>query len=125
MPPLCKIGILTLLLCLFVPARAQPEPKMPLSSGQYNFKHRYAEQPNIRSLQLRVKITGKQIVVINVSKSSVFPKGPIAQGTIMWHAKSRKWIIGENEEDKQAEAVGGCSDGPEVIDLINRIYWTC
>lgn len=21
--------------------------------------------------------------------------------------------------------VGGCSDGPEVIDLEERIYWTC
>ena len=24
-----------------------------------------------------------------------------------------------------AEAVGGCSDGPEVVDLEKRIYWTC
>ncbi len=43
----------------------------------------------------------------------------------MWHAKSKHWIIGDNAKDKQAEEVGGCSDGPQVIDLKRGIYWTC
>ena len=29
------------------------------------------------------------------------------------------------EEDKNAGYVGGCSDGPEVIDLAKKVYWTC
>ena len=27
--------------------------------------------------------------------------------------------------DAGADEVGGCSDGPTVIDLVARIYWTC
>ena len=26
---------------------------------------------------------------------------------------------------RTATEVGGCSDGPEVVDLKKRIYWTC
>ena len=43
----------------------------------------------------------------------------------MWHAESEQWIIGRKEEDRSLRDVGGCSGGPRVIDLRNRVYWTC
>ena len=43
----------------------------------------------------------------------------------MWHPASKRWIIGEKPSDRSLQEVGGCSDGPEVVDLVRKIYWTC
>lgn len=79
----------------------------------------------MKSIQLLAVIRGRKIELINRTKSEVFPLGGIADGTLMWHAKSKKWIIGLSKSDKSAVNVGGCSDGPEVVDLRKKIYWTC
>jgi hypothetical protein len=101
------------------------EPKLPILPGQYAFRHKFSEQPDMQSIPLVARISGRHIILINEVQSSVFPKGVIAEGTLMWHAKSGQWIIGEDESDRQAEDVGGCSDGPDVVDLEHQIYWTC
>lgn len=36
-----------------------------------------------------------------------------------------QWVIVRSEADRHATEVGGCSDGPEVVDLQQKIYWTC
>lgn len=100
-------------------------PLLPIPSGRYVFEHRYAEHPDMRSIRLEAMIEGDHIVLVNWSDSAVFPKGVLAEGRLMWHAASRQWIVGEQDSDAQAAEVGGCSDGPAVIDLEKRIYWTC
>jgi len=100
-------------------------PKLPIQSGQYIFHHKFAEQPTMPSITLTAIIDGDHIVLINEDEFDVFPKGVLVDGTIMWHEKSRQWIIGHSESDRFAPEVGGCSEGPEVIDLEKRIYWTC
>jgi hypothetical protein len=101
------------------------EPALPLRSGRYAFQHRFAEQPEMPSIPLLARISGHHIVLINRTPSAVFPKGVIAEGTLMWHARSGQWIIGDKASDRDAEEAGGCSDGPEVVDLVRLIYWTC
>lgn len=100
-------------------------PALPLRSGVYTFKHKFAEQPDMPSLVLTARIRGHHIVLINRSASEVFPKGVIAEGTLMWHAASRQWIIATSKTDRHAKDVGGCSAGPDVVDLRKKIYWTC
>jgi hypothetical protein len=118
--------ILSAFVALIVwPAHAGPAPSLPIESGEYKFQHRFSEQPGIKSISLTAKISGTEIVLINKRRSDVFPKGVVAQGTLMWHSGSRQWIIGQEASDQWAQDVGGCSDGPEVIDLQNKIYWTC
>jgi len=97
----------------------------PIRSGQYNFLHRFAEQPNIAGTPVTVKIKGHHITVINNTQSDGFPKGIIADGTLMWHATSKQWIIGTGKTDHFAKEVGGCSAVPEIVDLQNMIYWSC
>ena len=97
----------------------------PLPSGEYSFAHRHAERPDIPSIQLTVQIHGGRIVLINSGRTDVFPAGLIEEGTLMWHASSAQWIIGSEAADAEASDVGGCSDGPSVVDLQRRIYWTC
>jgi hypothetical protein len=106
-------------------AQAGSAPPLPIRPGQYTFQHRFAEHPSIKSISLTAKISGTHIVLINKTRSDVFPKGVIAEGTLMWHAGSKQWIIGQDASDQLIEDVGGCSDGPEVIDLQKKIYWTC
>jgi hypothetical protein len=98
---------------------------IPLADGQYVFQHRFAEQPTIPSINLNVTIDGDKIILINPTASDPFPAGVIEQGQLMWHAASKSWIIGHADSDKTAPEVGGCSDGPEVVDLSAKVYWTC
>lgn len=104
---------------------AEDAPAVPLAPGQYDFEHRFAEHPTLPSIKLQVTISGSHIVVSNPVHSDPFPVGTLAEGQLMWHAASRQWIIGQEPADQLANDVGGCSDGPEIVDLANRIYWTC
>ena len=104
---------------------AGTQPPLPLLSGQYVFQHRFAEHPNLPSIRLTAKIDGNKITLINQDRFDVFPQGVIKQGTLAWHAPSGQWMIVEQAQDVHALEVGGCSDGPEVVDLKNKVYWTC
>lgn len=104
---------------------ATTDPVIPIRSGEYTFQHRFAEQPTMPSIALKTTISGKHIVLVNPTASDVFPEGVVAEGDLMWHAASKQWVIGEDPSDRTAKEVGGCSDGPEVVDLQRRIYWTC
>ncbi len=121
-----SMKLLTVLATLTASTFAIAQTARPaIQSGQYTFQHKFAEQPNMESISVTAKIDGRHIVLINESDSDVFPKGVIAEGTLMWHQASKQWIIGHNNSDRLATEVGGCSDGPEVVDLTNKIYWTC
>ena len=100
-------------------------PTSPIPSGQYTFQHRFAEHPTLSSVPLIAKIDALHITLINQTQSDIFPKGIVAEGTLMWHAASKQWIIGSKDSDRHVKDVGGCSDGPEVVDLQQKIYWTC
>lgn len=105
----------------------EQEKRIPLKDGEYIFEHKFAEanQERIKSIKLLVKIKGKHIIVINNDRFDVFPMGLVDEGELMWHSKSGQWIIGNSSTDKNEADVGGCSDGPTVVDLKRKIYWTC
>lgn len=74
-----------------------------------------------------VIIKGDSIKVIHNGKTNVTgKKGDIfAEGIIMKHRKTGKWIIGRSKKDKDAKEIGGCSDGPDEIDFRNKRFWSC
>ena len=74
-----------------------------------------------------VVIKGDSIKVIhNGTKNLTGRKGEVIdQGIIMRHNKTRKWIIGHSSKDKDAKQVGGCSDGPLVIEFTAKRVWFC
>jgi hypothetical protein len=117
---------LVLLVCAMPACRdASSGPEPPLPDGDYSFTHRFEEHPDIPSIQVSVRIRGREIVVVNNDRTDVFPAGLLENGTLLWHARSAQWIIGANATDADAPQVGGCSAGPSVVDLERRIYWTC
>jgi hypothetical protein len=74
-----------------------------------------------------VIIKGDSIWVVHNGKSNTTgKKGDIyARGIIMKHTKTGRWIIGSSRADKAAKEIGGCSDGPPVIDFRNKRFWSC
>lgn len=79
----------------------------------------------MQSIKLIAEISDDYIELTNADSDAVFSFGLVEKGTLVWHAASHQWIIGLSEEDRNASDVGGCSDGPSVVDLVELVYWTC
>jgi hypothetical protein len=106
-------------------AACASQPALPIAPGVYRFQQRFAEQPSMQGTELKATIEGRHIELVNVGNPRIFPMGVIEDGILLWHARSRQWIIGSVPGDASADDVGGCSGGPNVVDLVARIYWTC
>lgn len=74
-----------------------------------------------------VIIKGDSIKVVHNGKKGVTgKKGDIyAEGIIMRHTKTGKWIIGKSIADKAAKEIGGCTGGPSMIDFTHKNFWSC
>ncbi|MBL8262222.1 MAG: hypothetical protein JNM58_07350 [Xanthomonadaceae bacterium] len=118
-------GSRTLTLLCLLPFAVGAAERSPLRNGEHAFRHRSAVHPNLPAHPLVARITGTRIVLTNSKPSSVFPLGVVAEGELMWDAASKQWIHGYDPADRTSKEVGGCSDGPEVVDLRRRTYWTC
>jgi hypothetical protein len=103
------------------------EPAAPIRSGTYSFELRDAEFPDMPGVALRVIVEGTRIKVISSdSQSKLFPRGTVVdEGLLLFHRRTKQWIIGTSASDVEAEAVGGCTVGPAVVDLEARVYWYC
>jgi hypothetical protein len=95
-------------------------------SGTYEYQVAFVEWSgkSLRST-VTVIISGDSIKVINDGSLSGKKGGIIERGKIMKHKSTGKWIIATKPEDEFADEIGGCSDGPRVIDFKNRKWWTC
>lgn len=120
-----RLGCLILVLAVLGVAEAEPE--LPLASGEHHFEMKDVEFPSMPGTPVRVGVDGRHIKVVSESRdSTVFPLGTtVDEGMIIWHAATGQWIIGESESDATAATVGGCSDGPAVIDVVGKVYWFC
>ena len=97
------------------------------NDGTYTYKIAYAEW-NGRSLgsTCTVVIKGDSIKVVHNGNDVSGTKGVIfGEGIIMKHKKTGKWIIGHSPKDVDAREIGGCSEGPTIIDFKNKKWWTC
>lgn len=111
--------------CGLAACQTMPEPSFPVADGPYTFVVKFVEHPNRTGGSLDVQVSGRHIRLTSPPGSSVFPVGTVDEGTLLWHAASGQWIISKSKEDAEAPSVGGCSGGPAVVDLQERIYWTC
>jgi hypothetical protein len=95
-------------------------------SGVYEYEVAFAEWSG-KSLgtTVMVIISGDSIKVINNGSLSGEKGEIIEEGKIIKHKSTGQWIISTKPEDEYAEEVGGCSDGPRIIDFKNKKWWTC
>lgn len=96
-------------------------------NGRYIFKLAFAEWQN-KSMGATCTVVVKDDsikVLHNGSKGLSGKKGDVLDsGKLIKHV-SGKWIIAHNKKDRNAKEIGGCSDGPTIIDLKRRIFYTC
>lgn len=76
------------------------------------------------NLPVEISITENNIIVYNNEENPLTGGIIIIEGILIKH-KSGKWIIGEKETDREAEDIGGCSDGPVPIDFGTKIIEWC
>ena len=95
-------------------------------NGTYIYDVAFAEWQG-KSMGATVIVEIKDsVIVIKCNEGLSGEKGEIIDsGIIMKHKKTRQWIIGYSPKDKYAEEVGGCSDGPMVIDFKRKKVWLC
>ena len=95
--------------------------------GTYTYSFAFAEsQGKSLGATCTVIIKGDSVNVVHNGKGNLTGnKGDIIDSGIIMKHKSGKWIIGHNSKDKKADDIGGCSDGPRVIDFKRKKVWSC
>ena len=115
-----------LLSCLFLFAFIWINAQKP-KDGTYTYSIAFAEWGG-KSLgaTCTVIIKGDSIKVVHNGKGNLTgKKGDILDEGIIIKHKTGKWIIGHSVNDKKATQIGGCSDGPSVVDFKRKIFWSC
>jgi hypothetical protein len=115
--------LLKLLVFLFwcnYPAHAQK-----IASGKYVFTVTSAEW-NGKKMGTCIVIVAKDSVKIISDGSVGGKKGEVWDaGILARHKKTGSWIVCHSHKDIYAEEVGGCSDGPHVLNFIKKIFDAC
>lgn len=94
-------------------------------NGEYSYSVEFAESGMITKDAVTVLINNNQIKIINNGILSGKKGEIIEEGIIVKHKKSGEWIIAHNEKDALAKEIGGCSDGPLVINFKKMILFLC
>ena len=98
------------------------------ADGTYRYDVAFAEwQGKSMGVYVSVRIEGEQIEVIYEGGGNIpgLEQGTILDEGMLRKHKSGRWIIVQEESEVQAEEVGGCTDGPSVIDFENQKFWMC
>lgn len=116
------------LLFLALSSLVATKAAIAIDDGEYTFTIAFAEWDG-QSLgaTCKVVIKGNSVIVLHDGNRTLSGRAGeiIDEGFIMQHKATGKWIVGKTENDKLAPEVGGCTDGPSIIDLENRIFWLC
>lgn len=119
-----KLIITTCLLLFVYSITPAQKPK----DGTYTYSIAFAEwQGKSSGATCTVIIKGDSIKVIHNGNRNLTgnKEDIIDEGIIMKHTKTGKWIIGRSSKDKDAKEIGGCAEGPSVIDFKHKKYWSC
>ena len=115
-----------ILLVIFLVFSSQLFSQKP-ANGTYTYTIAFAEwNGQLLGATCTVKIQNDSIWIIhNGSKKLDGTKGEVIDSGVIAKHKSGKWIIAHFPKDKIAKKVGGCSDGPRVIDFKQKKFWLC
>lgn len=95
------------------------------TNGTYIYDVAFAEwQGKSMGAKVEVQIKGDSIFVYSYQGLSGEKGELIDSGILVKHRKG-EWIIAHSPNDRNADEIGGCSDGPSIIDLENEKFWLC
>ncbi|MCC1485387.1 hypothetical protein [Winogradskyella immobilis] len=99
--------------------------KDSIPQGEFTYELYFTEfGGRMENLSVEIIITGNKIIVYNKEENPLIGGNVIVKGILLKH-KSGKWIIGKAKTDKNAEEIGGCSDGPTPINFETKIIQWC
>jgi len=107
---------------LIFPISGAVNAQLP-ESGTYTYSYCYREWHACVNT-CTVIINGDSVTVISNEDQSV-PKGEIIDKGILVQHKSGKWIIAQHPDDKNARRIGGCGNGPAIIDFKKKRFKGC
>lgn len=111
-----------LLFCTF-----QNKNKEIPQDGKYQYDIAFAEWDG-KSMGEKVTVIIKantvQVIYEGEGKLTAKPGEVIDEGILRKH-KSGVWIITHSEIDIERDEIGGCTDGPSIIDFKEKKYWMC
>jgi hypothetical protein len=95
--------------------------------GIYTYSISFEEWKKSPKVTCSVEIKGDSIKIIDSGAGNLSGKNGdiIDEGILMKHIKTGKWIIAHSVTDKDAKEIGGCSDGPTVIDFKHKRIFLC
>ena len=98
------------------------------SDGVFIYDIYFAEWNKFLGDTALVIIHNNQVTVLfKEGNITGLKQGMVLDKGILYKHKSGQWIITTQNipDDINTSEVGGCSDGPSVIDFKNKIYWMC
>lgn len=123
-----RFAIVYLFSLLSIGLYAQQNSNVLPLNGTYKFDAVFAEwEGKSMGVEMEVLVKDGYVKVIyqGVGSLSGTKKGDIIdEGKLVKH-KSGVWIITNKPKDTELEEVGGCTNGPAVIDFENKKYWMC
>jgi hypothetical protein len=112
--------LISAILCLGVVEAFAQKPR----NGKYTYAIAYWEWGSKpRNLTCEVVIKGDSVKVY--SNDPAYKGQLIDEGVLLLHKKSGKWIIGHTPDARNAPRVGGCEEGPTVIEFKKKRVWLC
>lgn len=101
------------------------ESEIPQGTFEYElFFSEFGQHPDAVTASVDVVIKGNEIEVLQNDKTDLPGDKLIIKGILLKH-KSGTWVIGRTEDDKDADEVGGCTDGPIPIDFEKKLIEWC
>lgn len=94
-----------------------------LPQGTFIYELYFAEHPNMQSRECEVIILRNQITINQTEKTNLSGEKRMFKGMVLQH-KSSAWILTNNEEDINADEIGGCTDIP-IIDFNKMLIEWC
>ena len=93
------------------------------TNGSYTYKLCYNEWS--RCFNTCTVIIKDDSITVYADQDLSVPKGEIIDKGIILQHKSGKWIIGHKAEDINADKIGGCGNGPAIIDFKRKRFSSC
>jgi hypothetical protein len=95
-----------------------------IPQGNYIYELYFAEfGGRMKNAECKVEINGNKIIVEQTENTNLTGGTEIFNGLILKH-KNGKWILADNEDDVNADEIGGCTEIP-IIEFDKKLIEWC
>ncbi|WP_188440612.1 hypothetical protein [Planktosalinus lacus] len=112
-----------IIVCLLFTVDSFSQEKETIPQGTFNYEMYFAEfGGRMENSTCNVEIKDNRIKVLQDGTTNFMGGKVIFEGLVIRH-KSDVWILARDEEDKNAEEIGGCTEFPVIYFDCKLIEW--